>query len=127
MLSPCPCAFSLIGDSVIRKAVRETIRGKMAVIPNTPLVPKLSIKEPLKYALAIPPTADDPQHNDCRDPATACRITGSAMLTPRQVNSHPVLGFLMGLSLSGKAVPFLACVSVQDMGVEILRCYWQYN
>lgn len=48
MLSPSPCALSLTGDSVMRKAVRETMRGKIAVMPNTPRVPKLSMSEPLK-------------------------------------------------------------------------------
>ena len=57
----------------MRKAVRETMSGKTAVIAKTPLVPRLSMREPLKYALAMPPTADDPQQSDCNEPATACK------------------------------------------------------
>lgn len=55
----------------MRNAVRQTMRGKMAVIANTLLVPKRSIKDPLKYALAMPPIADEPQHKDWREPAMA--------------------------------------------------------
>ena len=73
MDSSWPCVLSLTGDSLIRKAVSDTIRGKMAVMANTPLVPHVSMSEPLKYALTIPPTADEPQQRDCSDPAIACR------------------------------------------------------
>ena len=38
----------------------------------TNLTPYLCTSEPLKYALTIPPNAEDPQHRDWRDPDVLC-------------------------------------------------------
>jgi hypothetical protein len=39
---------------------------------TTNLTPYVSTREPLKYALTIPPKAEDPQHSDWRDPDVLC-------------------------------------------------------
>jgi len=62
-------ALLTTGCSEIKTADRETIRGNRAVRPKTPRGPYASTRAPLKYALAMPPTADEAQHRDCKDPA----------------------------------------------------------
>lgn len=69
-------AFSLAGAagcSSMSAAAADTISGNTAVSANTPRGPQASTSAPLKYALATPPSAADAQHNDCSEPAVACK------------------------------------------------------
>ena len=52
-------------------AVTMVTSGNTPVIRKTPWAPYVSTRLPLKYAEAMPPTAADSQHRDCREPAVS--------------------------------------------------------
>mmetsp|Transcript_19250 Transcript_19250/g.43832 ORF Transcript_19250/g.43832 Transcript_19250/m.43832 type:complete len:214 (+) Transcript_19250:664-1305(+) len=72
--SPLACIIGtrLTGSSSMNAAMKATARGMKAAYPNTPRGPTDSIRLPEKYALASPPNAAQPQHNDCSAPESCC-------------------------------------------------------
>ena len=61
--------------------------GNNAVTPKTNRVPLSSISAPLKYALAIPPSATEPQHRLWRLPDVACDSPRAAATTTESMTT----------------------------------------